>query len=178
MVYRRLARSTPARRPPVNPGPGWRRRVAAGVIDYLIATIPFFVAQRLYVAPRVDIEAASWVENQRDIWETFYATPWGTLFEFGFPIWQVGYFVVFHAVFGRTLGKKITGLVVVKADGTSCDWQAALKRSLVYPVFLALSPYFTGTVALINGLWPLIDSESRSLGDIAGRTRVVRSNRP
>lgn len=178
MVYRRMARSTPARRPPFRPWPSWWRRVAAGIVDYLIATIPFLLVQSLYVAPRVDSEAVSWVENQRVIWETFYASPLGPLFQFGFPIWQVGYFVVLHALFGQTLGKKIAGLVVITTDGTQCDWPAALKRALVYPVFMALIPYFTGTVMLVNGLWPLIDSDSRSLGDIVGRTRVVRADRP
>src|SRR5262245_47453427 len=43
----------------------------------------------------------------------------------------LAYFVVLEALWSRTLGKFVQGLVVRKLDGNPCDWNAALIRGLV-----------------------------------------------
>jgi uncharacterized RDD family membrane protein YckC len=43
----------------------------------------------------------------------------------------IAYYVVLEAQFGATLGKKLLGIKVVKADGAKLDWQASIVRNLL-----------------------------------------------
>jgi uncharacterized RDD family membrane protein YckC len=84
------------------------------------------------------------------------------------------YLIVLHTLYGQTLGKRITGIKVVKADGGDCDLVAAVRRALVYPIG-SIVPLIGGAALFVNGISPLFDWERRSLGDRVGRTRVVLS---
>lgn len=71
--------------------------------------------------------------------------------------------------YGRTLGKRLAGLVVTKADGTPCTTGAAVVRNLVRPVDLLLF-YGVGLVAVF------VTDRGQRLGDLAAGTVVVRAN--
>lgn len=85
------------------------------------------------------------------------------------------YFVVMHGAVGRTLGKMALGIKVIKDDGTRCDFAAAFRRAVVYPIGGGV-PYIGGIVTLLNGLWPLWDDKHQSLGDKLAGTYVVRKD--
>ncbi len=78
---------------------------------------------------------------------------------------------------GRTLGKHVLGIRVVRTNGepTTFGWslvREVLLKQLVFAGFLGLG---TGGLAwLADGLWPLWDGERRALHDFPVDSRVVR----
>ena len=82
---------------------------------------------------------------------------------------SVGYFVVAEALTaGRTPGKRIVGLRVIRADGGAPGLREALVRNIVRIIDLALG---IGVVVMF------FDRRSRRLGDLAAGTVVVREQR-
>lgn len=71
--------------------------------------------------------------------------------------------------YGRTLGKRLTGLVVAKADGTPCTTGAAVVRNLLRPLDLLLF-YGVGLVVV------LATDRRQRIGDLAADTVVVRAD--
>lgn len=76
------------------------------------------------------------------------------------------YFVALEAMFGSTIGKKILGMQVVKVDGTSCGWGAALVRNVIRIVD-GLFLYLVGAVLI----WT--SDQKQRLGDRIANTVVV-----
>ena len=81
------------------------------------------------------------------------------------------YFPVLEALWGRTLGKLLTGLVIVDKDGRPPGFLKALLRTLlrlfeVNPLLLGGIPAAIAVVASKN---------RQRLGDMAARTYVVRA---
>jgi len=72
---------------------------------------------------------------------------------------------------GRTVGKRVLGIRVVRADGRPLDAGVIVLRQ-------ALLQYLLGVVvllfALVDYLLPLADRQNRALHDFACGTRVVR----
>lgn len=95
----------------------------------------------------------------------------------GFPIIKVtfyiliyfAYFIVFEALWSRTLGKYFQGLIVRKLDGSRCDWKAALIRSALRLV--EINPILLG--GLPAGLIIISSERKQRLGDILAGTVVV-----
>ncbi|MEU8207424.1 RDD family protein [Streptosporangium sp. NPDC049046] len=83
------------------------------------------------------------------------------------------YFWVQHALWGRTLGKRLLGVRVIAAStgGRLGAGRAAL-RTLVFPL-LALVPDIGLSCLLVGGLWMLLDAEGRVLHDRLLDTAVV-----
>lgn len=82
---------------------------------------------------------------------------------------SVGYFVVAEALTaGRTPGKRVVGLRVIRADGGAPGLLEALVRNIVRIIDLALG---IGVVVMF------FDRRSRRLGDLAAGTVVVREQR-
>jgi uncharacterized RDD family membrane protein YckC len=81
----------------------------------------------------------------------------------------LGYFFLFEALWSRTPGKYLQGLVVVGADGLSCGWRAALVRTLLRVV--EANPLLFG--GLPAGLVILASKHNQRLGDLAAGTLVV-----
>jgi uncharacterized RDD family membrane protein YckC len=78
------------------------------------------------------------------------------------------YAAIAEGVWGRTLGKYLLGLEVVRArDGGPCGWRGALIRSLLRPLDLA----FAG---MPGALLVMVSRRRQRLGDILGGTLVVR----
>jgi len=77
-----------------------------------------------------------------------------------------GYYVVFEAVSGRTIGKRLVGLRVVDKDGDSISWGQALGRNLLR-VFDAFLFYFVAAIFVWSS------SRRQRLGDRAANTFVI-----
>ena len=79
------------------------------------------------------------------------------------------YFIVFEALWSRTLGKYFQGLIVRKLDGNRCDWKAALIRGVLR--LAEVNPILLG--GLPAGLIIISSERKQRLGDILAGTLVV-----
>lgn len=79
------------------------------------------------------------------------------------------YHILLEGAWGRTVGKAITGIAVVKVDGGPCTYDAATIRTLLRFVDWLPAGYVVGVAAI-----RLTQREQR-LGDLAAGTLVVRS---
>jgi uncharacterized RDD family membrane protein YckC len=99
------------------------------------------------------------------------------LFPEGFPVIKAifciliyfAYFIVFEALWSRTLGKYFQGLIVRKLNGSRCDWKAALIRSALR--LIEINPILLG--GLPAGLIIISSERKQRLGDILAGTVVV-----
>jgi uncharacterized RDD family membrane protein YckC len=81
---------------------------------------------------------------------------------------------IMHLTRGRTLGKALVGVRVVRADGSDITWKRALAREAVVKAALFYGLPFVGfALMLVDSLWPLRDSSHRALHDFVAGTRVV-----
>jgi uncharacterized RDD family membrane protein YckC len=126
-------------------GNSGRPRILAFVIDNLMASVAAFLAV-----------AALKTEN-----------PY--LGAGALSLTYLGYFFLFEALWSRTPGKYLQGLVVVGADGHPCGWRAALVRTLLRAV--EANPLLFG--GLPAGLAILASKRNQRLGDLAAGTLVV-----
>jgi len=81
-----------------------------------------------------------------------------------------GYGIIFETWRGQTIGKIAMDIIVVKTDGTPCDFLAALVRNLLRIVDI-LFYYLLGFIVMI-----LSDRRQR-IGDHLANTMVVRVKR-
>ncbi|WP_440007870.1 RDD family protein [Halomicrococcus sp. SG-WS-1] len=86
----------------------------------------------------------------------------------GVPLGLFGYFVVLEGLFGQTVGKKLTGVVVVRRSGEPCGMGASVVRNLLRLVDGFLS-YAVGLVVM------LLTDDRQRIGDLAADTVVVRA---
>src|ERR1044072_1766583 len=89
-----------------------------------------------------------------------------------FFIIYLAYFVLLEALWSRTLGKFVQGLVVRKLDGSRCDWTAALIRGSLR--ILEVNPLLFG--GLPAGLVIIASARKQRLGDLLAGTVVVSNN--
>jgi uncharacterized RDD family membrane protein YckC len=78
---------------------------------------------------------------------------------------------------GRTLGRMVTGIRVVRASGEQMDFSFAFLREVIvkWLLFNAIAGSITFGIAwLVDCLWPLWDEENRALHDYVVNTRTVR----
>lgn len=87
--------------------------------------------------------------------------------QFGTPVGLLLYQTGFEGYYGQTIGKRLRGVVVVRADGSRCTWGAAVVRNLLRVVDALPVFYVVGIVTAY------VSSNQRRLGDLAGRTLVV-----
>lgn len=78
------------------------------------------------------------------------------------------YYIVLEAQFGWTVGKRLTGLRVIKVGGAPLDWQASIVRNLLRIVD-GLFFYLIGAIVV----WT--SDQKQRLGDKLAGTAVVRS---
>jgi uncharacterized RDD family membrane protein YckC len=83
-----------------------------------------------------------------------------------------GYFILFEWRWGgRTPGKRLLGIRVVRDGGFPLDFTSAVVRNVVRIVETALGFY------LVSAIVTLLSPENRRLGDMAAGTLVVRDER-
>ena len=87
--------------------------------------------------------------------------------QFGTPLGLLVYQTTFEGYFGRTVGKSVRGIVVVREDGSRCTWSAAVIRNLLRVIDTLPAFYVVGIVAAY------LSDDHQRLGDHAAKTVVV-----
>ncbi|MCW3066853.1 MAG: rane protein/domain-like protein, partial [Solirubrobacterales bacterium] len=77
---------------------------------------------------------------------------------------------------GKTIGKRLVGLRVVRAGGAPMTWGRAAMRELVMRglVIGLIGTLTFGIVGILDLLWPLWDKQNQTLHDHGAETWVVR----
>ncbi|HVO95848.1 MAG TPA: RDD family protein [Terriglobales bacterium] len=147
--------------PPTLRWGGFFRRLGAFLLD-LVIIILFCALMGLmaYIGYRVGLAAhdrAVSLEN---------AGPLMSFLIFGWAFLTAAYFVVFHGMDGRTVGKRLFGLRVIGVDQAPLSYRQAFLRWLATIV---------STVPLGLGIfWILLSPEKRGWHDWIARTWVIR----
>ena len=157
---------------------GFFVRANAFIIDNVILSI--FGALFLYVmslAGMLDLTAVSEIVNQyienltsTELVSKALEIPGMSAF---FTIWsfvQAVYFIVFHAVWGATPGKKLLRIHVEMANGEKLSW--------AFSIFRFIASIVTQATLIFYGLGyliVLIDPQKRALHDFIAQTRVVHN---
>lgn len=78
---------------------------------------------------------------------------------------------------GQTVGKRVAGIRVIKADGEQLDFvEAFVREAIIKGLLILVIAIFTFfLLPLVNYLWPLWDDENRCLHDFLCNTRVVEA---
>ena len=175
-----------------NPAP-WSIRAGAYLIDVIISTAGLLlfafggaVAIGIGLGDNPDMES----RPQAPVWLAPLILA-GAIIIIGYAVW---WFISLKD--GRTPGKKIVGIRVVRAsDGETLGWGRMFIRELLTKFALLAVIYatpigthlifffrpfdifcnFIGVVLLPNFLWPLWDADSQALHDKGVGTRVVRA---
>jgi uncharacterized RDD family membrane protein YckC len=82
----------------------------------------------------------------------------------------IAYFVVFEALWGRTLGKLVTGTIVIDRDGRAPGFTKAIARTLLR--LIEVNPLLIG--GLPAGIALLVTKRHQRMGDLLAGTYVVR----
>lgn len=84
---------------------------------------------------------------------------------------MVGYRVVMETLTrGRTLGKMVLGLKVVRDDGSSIRFRHALVRTLMW-FFVDFAPWFAASPGIVASL---MNKQGKRIGDMVAGTVVIR----
>jgi len=136
------------------------RRIVAALLDLIPLIVLFLVMASAFgnFGKTVDEEDA----------ETYKVSLSGAPFVL-YSLLTLAYYVVFEGLTARTPGKFIMGLKVVKLDGGSYSWVAALARNVLrivdgLPVF-----YIVGLITIA------VTEKNQRIGDLAVGTTVVRA---
>jgi uncharacterized RDD family membrane protein YckC len=180
---------------PLRPA-GFGRRLGAFLIDLLVCGVPaallawlWYRGQDVEPTPSTNPDSlARGFDSMFDDLEAFFTLVGAILLGSVLALALYGiYSVVLNATTGQTLGKKALGIRVVKSDGRACDWPAALKRALIFPLGGSLIASLLGflgvgvgvplqfVISFANGVWPLFNKHRESLGDKLAGTRVVQN---
>ena len=157
---------------------GFFVRANAFIIDNLILSVVGAIF--LYImslAGMLDLNAVSEIVNQyidnpasTELVSKALELPGMSTF---FTIWSVVqaiYFIVFHAVWGATPGKKLMRIHVEMANGEKLSWAFSIFR-FVASIVTQATLIFYGLGYLIV----LIDPQKRALHDFIAQTRVVHN---
>ena len=125
---------------------------------------------------------------------TFAATPGEVLETVLLIAFFAGYRVVMHVLLGQTVGKRIAGIRVVRADGAALTFKQALARETLFLLF-AVAPVvgYVGSGAstfgprlmvglavlnfIVDPLVAVFHPHRRALHDIIAGTLVLRAQR-
>ena len=136
-------------------------RFVAVLLDHLIQVVPYVL---LVIAVAIWGRGGPAAETKSD-----GNTKWViAAFIFLNFLWVWGYFAVFEGFWnGRTPGKYVMKLRVLKDSGRSITFFEALARNLLRFVDWFPSTYFVGLIAMVS------NKQSKRLGDFAAGTIVV-----
>jgi uncharacterized RDD family membrane protein YckC len=139
---------------------GFLRRTMAFVADLIIlsglSAVMFWLS---YIGYKVGLSA----HGRAVTWEN--AEPLFVLLTWGWIGLTTGYFVLFHGMDGKTIGKKLLKLRVVGPDQKTLTYRRALLRWIGAVGFAPM---------VLGFLWVLWSRESRAWHDILARTWVIR----
>ena len=77
---------------------------------------------------------------------------------------------------GKTVGRIVLGIRVVRANGQPVDFGYAMLREVVVKALLGgICAMLTGGLSwIVDNLWPLWDEENRALHDFVVNSRVIK----
>jgi uncharacterized RDD family membrane protein YckC len=139
---------------------GFFRRTCAFALDVIVilglSAVMFFMC---YVGYKVGLSA----HGRALTWER--STPLFVLLTWGSIGVATAYFVVFHGLEGKTVGKWLLGLRVVGDEQSAITYRRAFLRWLAWVGFAPV---------LLGFLWILWSREKRGWHDLLARTWVIR----
>jgi uncharacterized RDD family membrane protein YckC len=141
---------------------GFFRRLGAFAIDFV--TI-FLFATLMAVMALIGYKVGLAAHGRSISWNN--APPLMVLLTFGWSFLATVYFVVFHGMEGKTIGKWLFGLRVVGSDNQAISYPRALLRWIG-------SLGFGGATIGLSFLWILWSPEKRGWHDLVARTWVIR----
>lgn len=80
------------------------------------------------------------------------------------------YFIYMEGTYGQTLGKRFTGIVVVKENGGNCDITAAAIRNVLRIVDALPTLYIVGFAVMY-----LVGDKKQRVGDLVADTIVLKA---
>jgi uncharacterized RDD family membrane protein YckC len=139
---------------------GFFRRACAFVLDgIVILALSMIMFYMCYIGYKVGLSA----HGRALTWER--STPFFVLFTWGWIGLATAYFVIFHGLEGKTIGKWLLGLRVVGAERSAVTYRRALLR---WVGLVGFAP------VLLGFLWILWSREKRGWHDFLARTWVIR----
>jgi len=131
------------------------RRVVATLVDGAIFGVLSFVLTRLFGSTTTTGSGFEYTS----------LAPGGSLLLF---VLVIAYYVLMEGLLGRTVGKMVTGIRVVREDGTTPPGLGAAGLRTLVRIVDGLFGYLVGFVIVLSS------DRRRRLGDMAARTQVVR----
>jgi uncharacterized RDD family membrane protein YckC len=150
---------------------GWWRRVGAHVIDGIIIGA---LALVLLVAITAPFSVGFFVNDTVGVGAVIVGLLFACLCVFVAALVYAPWMMA--RTNGRTLGRMVTGIRVVRASGEPIDFGFAMLREVAvkWLLFNAVAGSLTfGIAPLVDYLWPLWDEQNRALHDFVVDTRVV-----
>jgi uncharacterized RDD family membrane protein YckC len=139
---------------------GFIRRACAFVVDCaIILLLGFFMFLLSYIGYKVGLSAHGKSVTMEN------ATAFYFIFTWAWVGLSAVYFVVFHGIDGKTIGKWLFGLRVVGADDRAVIYRQAFLRWLAAIGFAPI---------LLGFLWIIWSREKRAWHDIIAQTWVIR----
>lgn len=140
---------------------GFFRRACAFSVDLIvILALSLVMALLSYIGYKVGLSAHGRSVTGENIRPLLILLSWG-----GIGLMTI-YFVLFHGMEGKTVGKWLLGLKVVGAEQGAISYRRALLRWLGAVVFAPL---------VLGFLWVLWSREKRGWHDYLARTWVIRA---
>jgi uncharacterized RDD family membrane protein YckC len=132
------------------------KRFAAGLLDWLLGSLPGIIAAFIYSNGNSRLFGNALAGGGNATW-------WVTLIS---TVCFFGYFTLFTALYGKTPGKMLLGLRVVRYDGSKPGWATAfLRQCFGYTV--------SSAGILLGFIWPAFDKRQQGWHDKLARTFVV-----
>jgi uncharacterized RDD family membrane protein YckC len=137
----------------------FRRTLAFGLDIIVIVALSIVMVSMCYVGYKVGLSA----HGRALTWER--STPLVVLLTWAALGLATGYFVIFHGIGGKTVGKWLLGLRVVGTERSVISYRRAFLR---WVVMVGFAP------VLLGFLWILWSREKRGWHDLLARTWVIR----
>ena len=143
---------------------GWWRRAGAAIVDGLIVG-SIAVAIGLAFGLASDAGTSTAAEQAAGTAATLILLAVNAVYA-SLLMWRTN---------GRTIGRMVTGIRVVRANGERMTLGVAFTREVLVKSLLVgfLSRYTLGLASLVDVLWPLWDRENRALHDFPVDTRTI-----
>jgi uncharacterized RDD family membrane protein YckC len=154
---------------------GWWRRAFAQIIDGVIVGGVAVLLVLLLISLGVSVggEGGIWDDGSGVVAFVLFAL----LCVLAYAVVAIFYAPLMMArTNGRTVGRQLTGIRVIRAGGEPMTLGVAMVREVLVKVVLVgiISSLTFGLVWLLDYLWPLWDEENRALHDFVVNTRTIR----
>jgi uncharacterized RDD family membrane protein YckC len=152
--------------PPADVLASWGRRALAWLVDWLVVAILAFL-----LGFAIALVARSGQSGDR------IGDLAGTVAAIAFlPLYLVYATAMLATTNGRTIGKALCRLRVVREHGAPMTWGRAAMREIIMRglVITVIGTITLGIAGILDVLWPLWDKQNRALHDHGADTWVVR----